>query len=79
METNPYLTLEECLEMAWMMGYIKHFDGRLKDSTFHMGWVDAKTGDPVDDKEVRGKYEREIMSHAGVRFFSELLLILALS
>jgi fatty acid synthase subunit alpha len=51
METNPYLTLEGCLEVAWMMGYIKHFDGRLKDSTFHMGWVDAKTGDPVDEQE----------------------------
>ena len=25
------------------------------------------------------KYEKEIMSHAGVRFFGELLLVLALS
>jgi fatty acid synthase subunit alpha, fungi type len=29
-------TLEGCLKMAWMMGYIKHFDGRLKDGTLHV-------------------------------------------
>ena len=46
-------------------------DGRLKDGTLHVGWVDAKSGDPVDDKDVRGKYEKAIMSHAGVRFFGE--------
>lgn len=59
--------------MAWMMGYIKHFDGRLKDGTLHVGWIDAKAGDPVDDKDVRGKYEKKIMSRAGVRFFGKLL------
>jgi 3-oxoacyl-ACP reductase-like protein len=71
MEAKGRLTLEGCIEMAWMMGHIKHFDGRLKDGTLHVGWVDAKTGDPVDDKDVRGKYEEEIMNHAGVRFFGE--------
>ncbi|KAF8271214.1 fatty acid synthase [Lactarius quietus] len=69
MEAKGRLTLEGCIEMAWMMGYIKHFDGRLKDGTLHVGWVDAKTGEPVDDKDVRGRYEKEIINHAGVRFF----------
>jgi 3-oxoacyl-ACP reductase-like protein len=38
-------------------------------------------GNPVDDsdKDVRSKYEKAIMGHAGVRFFSELLSVLALS
>ncbi|KAI0264369.1 fatty acid synthase [Gloeopeniophorella convolvens] len=69
MEAKGRLTLEGCIEMAWMMGYIKHFDGRLKDGSLHVGWVDAKTGEPVDDKDVRGKYEKDILNHAGVRFF----------
>ena len=73
MEAKGRLTLEGCIEMAWMMGYIKHFDGRLKDGTLHVGWVDAKTGEPVDDKDVRGRYEKEIMNHAGVRFFGKHL------
>ncbi|EIN09976.1 fatty acid synthase [Punctularia strigosozonata HHB-11173 SS5] len=67
MEARGELTIEGCIEMAWMMGYIKHFDGRLKDGTLHVGWVDAKTGEPVDDKDVRGKYEQDILKHAGVR------------
>ncbi|KAI0067274.1 fatty acid synthase [Artomyces pyxidatus] len=67
MEARGQLTLEGCIEMAWMMGYIKHFEGRLKDGSLHVGWVDAKTGEAVDDKDVRGKYETEILAHAGVR------------
>ena len=79
MKAKGHLTLEGCIEMAWMVGYIKHFDGRLKDGTLHVGWVDAKTGDPVNDKDVHGKYKKAIMSHIGVRFFGELLLVLTLS
>jgi fatty acid synthase subunit alpha len=50
MEAKSHLMLRGCIEMAWMMGYIKHFDGCLKDGTVHMGWVDAKSGDPVNDE-----------------------------
>ncbi|KDQ57051.1 hypothetical protein JAAARDRAFT_35647 [Jaapia argillacea MUCL 33604] len=67
MEARGELSLEGCIEMAWMMGYIKHFDGRLKDGSLHVGWVDATSGEPVDDKDVRGKYEKDILAHAGVR------------
>jgi 3-oxoacyl-ACP reductase-like protein len=31
MEARGEFTVEGCIEMAWMMSYIKHFDGRLKD------------------------------------------------
>jgi fatty acid synthase subunit alpha, fungi type len=75
MEALGELTIEGCIEMAWMMGYIKHFDGRLKDGTLHVGWVDAKSGEPVDDKDVRGKYESDIISHAGVRIIGELIAL----
>ncbi|KAI0368773.1 fatty acid synthase [Pilatotrama ljubarskyi] len=67
MEARGEFTIEGCIEMAWMMGYIKHFDGRLKDGTLYVGWVDAKSGEPVDDKDVRGRYEKDILAHAGVR------------
>jgi fatty acid synthase subunit alpha, fungi type len=67
MEARGEFTIEGCIEMAWMMGYIKHFDGRLKDGSLHVGWVDSKTNEPVDDKDVRGRYEKEILNHAGVR------------
>ncbi|TFK75163.1 fatty acid synthase [Pluteus cervinus] len=67
MEARGELTIEGCIEMAWMMGYIKHFDGRLKDGSLYVGWVDSKSGEPVDDKDVKGKYERDVLAHAGVR------------
>lgn len=67
MEARGQFTIEGCIEMAWMMGFIKHFDGRLKDGSLYVGWVDAKTDEPVDDKDVRGRYEKEILTHAGVR------------
>ncbi|KAH8822971.1 fatty acid synthase [Flagelloscypha sp. PMI_526] len=67
MEARGELTITGCIEMAWIMGYIKHFDGRLKDGTLYVGWLDSKTGEPVDDKDVKGRYEKEILTHAGVR------------
>ncbi|KAF8656258.1 hypothetical protein AX16_002694 [Volvariella volvacea WC 439] len=67
MEARGELTIQGCIEMAWMMGYIKHFDGRLKDGSLYVGWVDSKTNEPVDDKDVKGRYEKDILAHAGIR------------
>jgi fatty acid synthase subunit alpha, fungi type len=74
MEARGEFTIEGCIEMAWMMGYIKHFDGKLKTGALYVGWVDAKTGEPVDDKDVKGKYEQDILTHAGVRLIGERFL-----
>lgn len=76
MEARGEFTIEGCIEMAWMMGYIKHFDGRLKDGSLYVGWVDATSGEPVDNKDVRGRYEKEILSHAGIRLIGEFQLLL---
>jgi len=67
MEARGEFTIEGCIEMAWLMGFIKHFDGRLKDGSLYVGWVDSKTNEPVDDKDVKGRYEKEILLHAGIR------------
>jgi 3-oxoacyl-ACP reductase-like protein len=42
-----------------MMGYIKHFDGCLR-------WVDSKNDKPADDKDVRGRYKKEILTYASM-------------
>ncbi|KAJ7573641.1 hypothetical protein C8J56DRAFT_1033648 [Mycena floridula] len=39
--------IEGSIEMAWMMGYIKHFDGQLKNRSLYVGWVDTKTDEPA--------------------------------
>ncbi|KAJ5692047.1 Fatty acid synthase subunit alpha [Penicillium macrosclerotiorum] len=66
MEAHGKFSLEGCVEMAWIMGLIKHHNGPLKGKAYS-GWVDAKTGDPVDDKDVKPKYEKFILEHTGIR------------
>jgi fatty acid synthase subunit alpha, fungi type len=53
------------------MGFIKHFDGRLNDGSLYVGWADSKTDEPVDDKEVKGRYEKDILLHAGIRLIGK--------
>lgn len=66
MEAYGKFSLEGCVEMAWMMGLIKNHNGPLKGKSYS-GWVDAKTGEPVDDKDVKAKYEKYILEHSGIR------------
>ena len=66
MEAYGEFSLEGCVEMAWVMGLIKNHNGPLKGKPY-AGWVDAKTGDPVDDKDIKQKYEKHILEHSGIR------------
>ncbi|KAL8701010.1 MAG: hypothetical protein Q9224_000702 [Gallowayella concinna] len=66
MEAYGQFSLEGCVEMAWIMGLIKNHNGPLKGQTYS-GWVDTKTNEPVDDKDVKPKYERYILEHSGIR------------
>ncbi|KJA22996.1 hypothetical protein HYPSUDRAFT_201793 [Hypholoma sublateritium FD-334 SS-4] len=75
MEARGEFTIEGCIEMAWLIGFIKHFDGRSKDGALYVGWVDSKTNEPVDDKVIKGRYETDILRHAGKVFNQEVELI----
>ncbi|KAL1301771.1 hypothetical protein AAFC00_005969 [Neodothiora populina] len=66
MEAHGEFSLEGCVEMAWIMGLIKNHNGPLKGKSYS-GWVDAKSGEPVDDKDVKAKYEKHILDHSGIR------------
>ncbi|PLN78712.1 putative fatty acid synthase alpha subunit FasA [Aspergillus taichungensis] len=66
MEAYGRFSLEGCVEMAWIMGLIKHHNGPLKGQAYS-GWVDAKSGEPVDDKDIKPKYEASILEHTGIR------------
>ncbi|KAF2828797.1 hypothetical protein CC86DRAFT_198323 [Ophiobolus disseminans] len=66
MEAYGEFSLEGCVEMAWIMGLIKNHNGPLKGKSYS-GWVDAKTGEPVDDKDIKLKYEKHILDHTGIR------------
>ncbi|KAF3767970.1 hypothetical protein M406DRAFT_70070 [Cryphonectria parasitica EP155] len=66
MEAYGQFSLEGCIEMAWIMGLIKNHNGPIKGKPYS-GWVDGKTGEPVDDKDVKAKYEKQIIEHSGIR------------
>jgi 3-oxoacyl-ACP reductase-like protein len=72
MEAIGEYEIEGLLELAFITGLIQHFDGRLKDGKTYTGWVDAKTQEPLDDKDVRAKYEKQILQHTGVRLIGRL-------
>ena len=66
MESSGEFSLEGCVEMAWIMGLIKNHNGPIKGKPY-AGWVDGKTGEPVDDKDIKAKYEKHILEHSGIR------------
>ncbi|KAG7192262.1 3-oxoacyl-[acyl-carrier-protein] synthase [Scheffersomyces spartinae] len=66
MEANGEFSMEGTIEMAWIMGLIKYHNGNLKGKPY-TGWIDAKTQQPVDDKDIKAKYEEEILDHSGIR------------
>jgi len=66
MEAFGEFSLEGCVEMAWIMGLIKNHNGPIKGRPYS-GWVDAKTGAPVDEKDVKPKYEKYVLEHSGIR------------
>ncbi|KAG0688362.1 3-oxoacyl-[acyl-carrier-protein] synthase [Pichia californica] len=66
MESKGEFSLEGCIEMAWIMGYIKYFNGNIKGKQY-TGWVDSKTSQPVADMDIKKKYEEQILEHTGIR------------
>ncbi|KAF9873687.1 hypothetical protein CkaCkLH20_08797 [Colletotrichum karsti] len=67
MEANGILSLEGWIEMAWMMGLIKHSKEAMKDGQPWSGWVDSKTLLPVEESDIFSRYMAVILEHTGIR------------
>ncbi len=67
MEHQNELSLEGYVELAWIMGLVKHKDGEVNGQPY-TGWIDAQTQHPVKDQEFKEKYYSQIMKHTGIRF-----------
>lgn len=52
-----------------MTGLIKYYNGPLKDSQHYCGWLETSSGTPINDSDVKNKYETQILSHSGIRIF----------
>ncbi|PVI02098.1 thiolase-like protein [Periconia macrospinosa] len=66
-ESQNRLSLSGFVEMAWLMGLIRHHNERRTDGSFYVGWCDSKTGAPITDQEIEEKYGTYIQEHTGVR------------
>eukprot|EP00928_Gymnodinium_smaydae_P066432 TRINITY_DN4943_c0_g1_i9.p1 TRINITY_DN4943_c0_g1~~TRINITY_DN4943_c0_g1_i9.p1 ORF type:complete len:3436 (-),score=625.04 TRINITY_DN4943_c0_g1_i9:83-9400(-) len=77
MEAEGEFSIEGCMRMAWLMGLVKYFDGRLVDPEgrpfMYSGWVDVASGQPVKDWEIKKRYESQILAHSGIRVWEKEL------
>lgn len=73
MEVHGDLMLKGWVKTAWTMGYIRHFGGSLKNNLLYIGWVVLKSREPVDERDVGGKLEKDILTHAGMRLIGKHL------
>lgn len=66
-EETGTLSTAGYIELAWTMGLIRHHDGPLRDGYPYAGWVDSKSGLPINDCDVKARYGEFIDEHTGIR------------
>ncbi len=71
MEAYGEFSLEGCIEMAWIMNLISFHHGPLKKMPFYSGWIDVESQEPVQDLEIKYKYESKILDHTGIRLIGK--------
>ncbi|KAI0178900.1 putative 3-oxoacyl-synthase [Hypoxylon sp. FL1284] len=68
MELKGELSIQACIELAWMTGLIKHNPKPTPSAEgVAAAWIDAASGAPVHDFEVKVKYEKQLLEHTGIR------------
>lgn len=70
MEAYGTFSMEGCIEMAWLMGMISYFNGKLADGKQYIGWVDRASKVPIAEHKIKEMYESRIIEHAGVRLIN---------
>ncbi|EEA23599.1 hypothetical protein EYB25_006321 [Talaromyces marneffei] len=66
-------TLETYVEMSWILGLVTHHEGEINGQVY-VGWVDAKTKEPVREDNFKQLYGEHIKKHSGIRFIEPELL-----
>lgn len=67
MEAYGEFSLEGCVELAWIMGLINYTTTANVKGQPYAGWVDTTTNEPVEEWDVKKKYESYILDHTGIR------------
>ncbi|KAH8890014.1 fatty acid synthase subunit alpha reductase [Thozetella sp. PMI_491] len=67
MELDGPLSLDGCVEAAWMLGLITHRSTPEPDGAMTSSWVDVKTGQPVAEGDIPARYTATILERTGIR------------
>lgn len=67
MEHQGTFSIEGWVEMAWITGFVKHFQGEILGKPYS-GWVDMASGEPIEDGDIPKRYGDSILKHSGLRF-----------
>ena len=67
MEAYGKFSLEGCVEMAWIMGLIRYSSAGTNGNKSYSGWLDAKTNEPVEEWDIKRRYEKHILENSGIR------------
>lgn len=68
LEAEGEFSIEGCIELAWMMGFIKYDKRRLHNGVdIGAGWVEIESGAPIKDPDIKAKFEARIEAHTGIR------------
>lgn len=68
MESKGTFSLAGHVEMAWIMGLIKYrfpVSGSMPPAP--SGWIETSSGEPIDDWDIKVKYEKQILEHSGIK------------
>ena len=68
MESRGTFSIAGWVEMAWIMNLIKYREEKTANGALEVGWIDSKSGEPVEDADIERKYGPQILEHSGIRF-----------
>lgn len=66
-EKEGELSIEGCIELAWICGLIRYHSGPLPGHGVYHGWIVIQDGSPISESQVKIRFEEHILSHCGVR------------
>ena len=73
MESAGEFSIEGAVLLAWITGRIRYAGGSVAAASPHpggpgaCGWVDAATSEPVAEGDIKARYEKDLLAHAGIR------------
>lgn len=67
-ESEGKLSLEGCIELAWIMGLVRWDPTKSNpNGPFGGAWIDVASGTLLADTDIKAKYEEHILKHTGIR------------